>query len=64
MTTTRFADLTTRVAATIGLPACRVAIVDHPLGGIDDAAVVQRADGVVERIITLLTTTHEERRHD
>lgn len=60
MTTTRFVDLTSRVASTIGLPSCRVAVVEHPLGGIDERAVVQRADAVVERIVTLLTRPGEQ----
>lgn len=45
----------TRVASTIGLPTCRVAVVEHPLGGIDAHAVTQRADAVVERVVALLT---------
>jgi hypothetical protein len=55
VTTTRFVDLTERVATTIGLPDCRIAVVDHPLGGIDDTAVDARADAIVERIVTLFT---------
>ncbi len=55
VTTTRFVDLTARVATTIGLPDCRIVVVDHPLGGIEDAAVDGRADAIVERIVALLT---------
>jgi hypothetical protein len=43
------------VAANFGLPECRIVIVEHPLGGTDEAGIVARADAAVERIITLLT---------
>ena len=53
--TTRFAPLTEQVAAGLNLPDCRVVVVDHPLGGPDEATIVERADAAVERIVTLLT---------
>ena len=55
MTTTNFATLTDRVATNFGLPECRVVVVEHPLGGTDEATVVARADAAVERIIGLFT---------
>ncbi len=55
VTTTEFAGLTDRVAANFGLPECRVVVVEHPLGGTDEAAIIARADAAVERIIGLLT---------
>jgi hypothetical protein len=51
ITTTRFVDLTTRVASSLGLPDCRVVVVEHPLGGTDDAGIAARADGAVEQIV-------------
>ncbi|MCU1460059.1 MAG: hypothetical protein JWO37_134 [Acidimicrobiales bacterium] len=55
MTTTKFVDLTTRVAANFGLPDCRVVVVDHPLGGTDESTIVARADAAVDRIINQYT---------
>jgi hypothetical protein len=55
VTTTNFAGLTDRVAKNFGLPDCRVVVVEHPLGGTDEAAILARADAAVERIIGLFT---------
>ena len=55
VTTTRFADLTNRVAANFGAPDCRVVVVDHPLGGTDDGTILGWADAAVERIVALFT---------
>jgi hypothetical protein len=57
VTTTKFVDLTNRVAASFGLPDARVIVVDHPLGGTDEASIIQRADAAVERAVALLTRT-------
>jgi hypothetical protein len=54
MTTTRFVDLTTRFAGSLGLPDCRIVVVEHPLGGTDAAGIVARADGAVEHIVAAL----------
>jgi hypothetical protein len=56
VTTTMFADLTSRVAASIGMPDCRRVVIGHPLGGTDDATLLQWADDSVDRIIAQLTT--------
>jgi len=55
VTTTNFAALTDRVATNFGLPECRVVVVEHPLGGVEEKAILDRADAAVERIIGLLT---------
>jgi hypothetical protein len=55
VTTTNFLTLTNRVASSFGLPECRVVVVEHPLGGTDEAGIVARADAAVDRIIALLT---------
>ena len=55
VTTTRFAELTATVAANFGL-AARTIIVDHPLGGSDEAMIVRWADGAVEAAMGLFTT--------
>ncbi len=55
VTTTRFAPLTSQVALNFGLPECRVVVVDHPLGGTDEATVRAWGDGMVERLVGLFT---------
>jgi hypothetical protein len=55
-TTTRFVDLTRRVAAGFGVPDARVAVFPHPLGGTDDETIVAWADAAVDEVVGLLTT--------
>jgi hypothetical protein len=55
VTTTKFLDLTQRVAANFGLPEARILVVDHPLGGTDAATILDWADGAVERAMALFT---------
>jgi hypothetical protein len=55
VTTTRFVDLTERVAANFGLPDARVVVVDHPLGGTGADTILEWADGAVERAVALFT---------
>jgi hypothetical protein len=55
VTTTNFATLTDRVATNFGLPDCRVVVVEHPLGGTDEATILDWADAAVERILGLFT---------
>jgi hypothetical protein len=57
VTTTKFAAFTERVAANFGLPDVRTVIVDHPLGGTDEATIVAWADAAVERVVALFTGT-------
>jgi len=54
-TTTRFVDLTRRVAAGFGVPDARVAVFPHPLGGTDDDTIVAWADAAVDEVVGLLT---------
>jgi hypothetical protein len=56
VTTTMFADLTTRVAVTLGMPDSRRVVIGHPLGGTDHATLIEWADDSVDRVIALLTT--------
>ena len=56
VTTTMFADLTTRVAVALGMPDCRRVVIGHPLGGTDHATLIEWADDSVDRVIALLTT--------
>jgi hypothetical protein len=55
VTTTKFLALTKRVAANFGLPEARICVVDHPLGGTDEATIVAWADAAVDGIIELFT---------
>ena len=45
-------------ARAYGRPEARVVAVQHPLAALTPEAVRQRADAVVERIITQLVTAH------
>ncbi len=55
MATTSFEALAAGVAETLGVPDLRIVAVDHPLGGIDEASVIVRADAAVEPTLRLLT---------
>jgi hypothetical protein len=55
--TTSFAALAHQMADTFGLPEARIAVVEHPLGGIDEDAVRARAEEAVEQVLELLGTT-------
>jgi hypothetical protein len=51
-----FHNLTLQCAAAFGLPEARVAVIDHPLGGIEESAVLARAQSIVEDVMKLWTT--------
>ena len=51
-----FHNLTLQCAATLGLPELRMVVVDHPLGGIEELAVIERARTVVEDVLRLWTS--------
>ena len=53
--TTAFGALASEVAATLGLPDVRIVAVEHPLGGADEASVIDRAGAAVEPALRLLT---------
>ena len=55
LTTTGFVNLTEQVARTIGLPDARMVVVPHPIGGIEEKAVLERALGIVEDVLALWT---------
>jgi hypothetical protein len=54
-TTTKFELLTRTVARSYGLPETRIVVVDHPLGGTDEATILQWADAAVDAVIARLT---------
>jgi phosphoserine phosphatase len=53
--TASFAALARQVADSYGLPQARIAVVEHPLGGILEADVVDRAERVVDEVLSLVT---------
>ena len=56
VTTTMFADLTARVASTLGMPDCRRVVLGHPLGGTPSETLLEWADDCVERMIAEFMT--------
>jgi len=56
--TEAFMDSAAAHARAYGRPEARVVAVQHPLAALTPEAVRQRADAVVERIITQLVTAH------
>ncbi len=55
VTTTGFHNLTVQVANALGLPEARMVVIDHPLGGIEDDAVLARAGTIVESVLVQWT---------
>ena len=53
-TTTKFEALTRRVATSFGFADARVVVVDHPLGGTDEATILAWADAAVDTVIAQL----------
>jgi hypothetical protein len=51
-----FHHLSLQVATAIGLPEARMVVVQHPLGGIEEPAVLARAQCVVEDVLRLWTS--------
>ncbi len=50
-----FRNLTLQVASAFGMPDARVVTIDHPLGGIDEKLVVDRAHTIIEEVLRLWT---------
>ena len=42
-------------AAGLGLAGLRIVSVEHPIGGVSEAAILDRADAVVDEVLGLLT---------
>lgn len=55
VTTTGFLALTMQMAVTLGLPDARVVVIEHPLGGIEEPAVLARAATITEQVLELWT---------
>jgi hypothetical protein len=57
VTTTGFENLTRQVATALGLPGARIVTIAHPLGGIEEDAVLARAATIVEDVMDLWTSS-------
>ena len=47
--------LADQTAADLGLTGLRIVSVEHPIGGVSEAAILNRADAVVDEVLGLLT---------
>ena len=47
--------LADQTAADLGLASLRIVSVKHPIGGVSEAAILDRADAVVDEVLGLLT---------
>jgi hypothetical protein len=56
LTTTSFVHLTGQMAQAFRLPNARVVVVQHPIGGIEEPEVIDRARSIVEEVLGLWTT--------
>jgi len=52
--TTAFEALAGEAAQAYGLPEARVAIVEHPIGGVGEAPLLARAEVLVDGVLALL----------
>jgi len=57
VTTTGFHNLTVQVAHALGLPEARIVVVEHPIGGIETPAVLDRAASITEEVLRLWTSS-------
>jgi hypothetical protein len=55
ITTNEFSGLAREAARSQGLPATRIVVVDHPIGGIDNDALRRRGETATDRMLSLLT---------
>ena len=55
VTTPNFLNLTQQCARAFGLADARIVIVEHPIGGIETPAVLERARSIVEEVLALWT---------
>ena len=64
VTTTRFVPIATTLAGDSGLADLRAIVLDHPIGGMDEATLAVRADAAADAVAALLTGAHRRfRRH-
>lgn len=55
VTTSAFEGLSREVGRTLAMGSLRLAVLEHPLGGIDDGAVRSRARDVLEEVLHILS---------
>ena len=51
--TAAFAELARQEAGAQGLPEARIAVVPHPIGGVAEVSLLERADAAVDEIVAL-----------
>ena len=56
LATSRFLDFARESAIGYGLPTARIAMIEHPLGGIGEREVEARSAAGVEEVLRLLST--------
>ena len=56
--TTEFAALAREAAQAQGLPGARIVTVEHPIGGVSEAALLARAETLVDAVLALLALEH------
>lgn len=59
VTTTKFEPIARTLSSSLGLPAARLLVLPHPLGGTDVDTLHEWADASVERLIQLFTRDPE-----
>jgi hypothetical protein len=55
VTTTAFLPLTKQTLKTLGISDGRFVVIEHPLGGIEEPAVLARAETITEQVLELWT---------
>jgi hypothetical protein len=61
--TDEFSPLGHHEAESLGMPALPIALISHPLGGQKTEAVRQKAEAVLEQVVSILTTPQTELIH-
>lgn len=62
ITTTAFQGLARAVARSRGYPELPLLVLEHPLGGIDEATISDRAQSAHTQVLTWLAEIGDERR--
>jgi hypothetical protein len=53
VTTPNFLNLAQQCAKAFGLPNARIVVVEHPISGIEEPAVLERARSIIEDVLGL-----------
>jgi hypothetical protein len=55
VTTTEFEPIAATLSTSLGLPEVRTLVMPHPIGGVDVATLLARADGACDTLLALFT---------